>query len=387
MKKFALPFALIAAMLYVTGCKKQPVADFTYSPMTGIKTGQAVQFTNTSENGVTYEWNFGDGLTSDDESPSHTYTTPGTKFVELIVYSKKEKKDDKATAMLNVIPNVSVTSPSSTSVWHTGSSYTIEWTDDLSSDYVDIEIYQGGDQIGTIDYTIDNTDHDGSYNWTVPTYYDSGTDYKIRVVDYNNDSYYGESSNFTIDNSDYIEITKPVSTTVWHIDSYAETTWNTNLSGPFFIDLYKNGTFIYQLTSSTYNSGYFSNYVYTYYPTGSDYQLKIAYVYDSTIFDMSDYFTVSNDDFIEITSPISSTTWYAGDYEYVYWESNVSSTVTIELYEGGTLNDQIVSGTSNDGSYSFYLSSSLSSGNDYQIKIISDANNTIFDISDEFSVY
>jgi PKD repeat protein len=53
-----------------------PTAQFTYSP-----SGTTVNFSNTSTNGTTYLWNFGNGLITNVASPSHTYTSSGSKTV------------------------------------------------------------------------------------------------------------------------------------------------------------------------------------------------------------------------------------------------------------------------------------------------------------------
>ena len=58
--------------------EEAPIADFTAS----VNVLQ-VDFTNNSNNGNTYLWNFGDGNTSTEETPSHTYATGGTYTVTL----------------------------------------------------------------------------------------------------------------------------------------------------------------------------------------------------------------------------------------------------------------------------------------------------------------
>lgn len=55
-----------------------PSANFTSAP-----SGLTVTFTNTSTNAATYLWDFGDGQTSTEKNPVHTYATPGTKAVKL----------------------------------------------------------------------------------------------------------------------------------------------------------------------------------------------------------------------------------------------------------------------------------------------------------------
>ncbi len=57
-----------------------PVAAFNW-----FASGSVVQFSNQSDNGTSYDWNFGDGGTSTDQNPVHTYAAGGTYTVTLIV--------------------------------------------------------------------------------------------------------------------------------------------------------------------------------------------------------------------------------------------------------------------------------------------------------------
>ncbi|MBQ1732017.1 MAG: PKD domain-containing protein, partial [Bacteroidales bacterium] len=61
-----------------------PTADFTGAPTTLLER-ESVTFTNNSQYAATYLWNFGDGETSTEMNPVHTYMTPGTYTVTLRV--------------------------------------------------------------------------------------------------------------------------------------------------------------------------------------------------------------------------------------------------------------------------------------------------------------
>ncbi len=69
------------------------------TPATGCAPYDAV-FTNTSLAGRTFEWNFGDGSTSTEVNPTHTYNDPGTYTVSLVAI-------DSGTC--NIIDDTSVT--------------------------------------------------------------------------------------------------------------------------------------------------------------------------------------------------------------------------------------------------------------------------------------
>lgn len=59
------------------------IADFSAPVLTSCSAPFTVNFNNTSTNGTSFNWNFGDGGTSTLNNPSHTYTTPGTYTVTL----------------------------------------------------------------------------------------------------------------------------------------------------------------------------------------------------------------------------------------------------------------------------------------------------------------
>ncbi|MEO6135382.1 MAG: PKD domain-containing protein, partial [Ginsengibacter sp.] len=62
-----------------------PVVGFAASATAGCKVPLDINFTNTSDAGNTYSWNFGDGVTSDAINPSHTYLVEGDYEVTLLV--------------------------------------------------------------------------------------------------------------------------------------------------------------------------------------------------------------------------------------------------------------------------------------------------------------
>jgi len=62
----------------------EPVAAFTAD----VQNGNEVSFTNNSQYGVNYEWTFGDGASSNESDPSHTYNQEGDFTVTLIVINE-----------------------------------------------------------------------------------------------------------------------------------------------------------------------------------------------------------------------------------------------------------------------------------------------------------
>ncbi|MBI5915850.1 MAG: peptidylprolyl isomerase [Bacteroidetes bacterium] len=75
-------FLAIANLLVLASSCAKPVADFTFSDDKHTAP-VAVSFENKSKNAESYEWDFGDGNTSTEAVPSHTYRASGNFAVKL----------------------------------------------------------------------------------------------------------------------------------------------------------------------------------------------------------------------------------------------------------------------------------------------------------------
>jgi subtilisin len=146
-----------------------PTASFTFSP-----NGLTVTFTDTSTDSdgaiATWSWNFGDGATSVQQNPSHTYAAGGTYNVSLTVTD-----DDGATGSTS--QNVTVTAPSGGGISLTATGYKVKgrqsvdlaWSGATSTN---VDVYRDGVKITTTANDGAHTDNigkvgGGSYTYKV----------------------------------------------------------------------------------------------------------------------------------------------------------------------------------------------------------------------------
>jgi PGF-pre-PGF domain-containing protein len=78
-----------------------PVPNFNANPTSGIAP-LTVYFTDSSQNAAAWSWNFGDGTTSSEQNPTHTYSAEGTYTVNLIVNNTIGTSPQTATATITV---------------------------------------------------------------------------------------------------------------------------------------------------------------------------------------------------------------------------------------------------------------------------------------------
>ncbi len=84
-------FLQLGLVLLIFGSCAKPIADFSYSSNKTVAPTD-IRFENKSKKGETYEWDFGDGTESTEESPVHNYNSSGSYTIVL-----KAKKGDKVS--------------------------------------------------------------------------------------------------------------------------------------------------------------------------------------------------------------------------------------------------------------------------------------------------
>jgi S-formylglutathione hydrolase len=95
-------FTILVIIVLVTACKN-PEASFIYECGKCI-IGDEVQFTSTSINSETYNWDFGDGNTTSEKNPVHIYYESGVFNVELTVSNKNGSDRASGSVTINVLP-------------------------------------------------------------------------------------------------------------------------------------------------------------------------------------------------------------------------------------------------------------------------------------------
>lgn len=95
--------------LVLNSCKKEdplanPIASFQYK--INATNYLEVEFTNYSQNAVTYEWNFGNTKTSTEENPTHAFAATGTYTITLTAFNEEGASAEFAKEITIVDPNV-----------------------------------------------------------------------------------------------------------------------------------------------------------------------------------------------------------------------------------------------------------------------------------------
>lgn len=95
----------LALPLILISCEKRPQASFT-TDSDEWEVGQTVLFYNNSQNGEKFDWDFGDGYTSNESNPAHIFTSTGSYEVTLTVTSKSGLSDNTSLTINVMVPTL-----------------------------------------------------------------------------------------------------------------------------------------------------------------------------------------------------------------------------------------------------------------------------------------
>ncbi len=104
MKHLTQYFILFVAC-FLLACQNDDSVVFSYSPETP-RAGETVSFSNLTDEGEEWAWDFGDGGTSTVKSPNKVYREPGTYTVTLTVDDKKYRTATKTITILDTVPTL-----------------------------------------------------------------------------------------------------------------------------------------------------------------------------------------------------------------------------------------------------------------------------------------
>ena len=155
----ATPFGSSTATQSIEVRHKPPTADFEAS-ITTPATGQTVQFTDLSLPGSSpisnWFWSFGDGNTSTEREPSHSYANPGTYTVSLRVFNQNPQNNTDIEVKFNYIRVFAPPSPD----------FTIELPEIPGRDSEDHASILTTDSVQFINQTAPGTEADIDYTWS-----------------------------------------------------------------------------------------------------------------------------------------------------------------------------------------------------------------------------
>ena len=109
---------------------KEPIADFKFE-----SDGETVYFVNFSENGDTYEWDFGDGTTSNMQNPIHVFTEAKDFTVTLKVTGTGGEASSSQTVTIKISDVVAGKNGRTWKIDETKPTVATDLTDDSSDTY------------------------------------------------------------------------------------------------------------------------------------------------------------------------------------------------------------------------------------------------------------
>ena len=287
---------------------------------------------------------------------------------------------------------LTMTTPSASTNWNTGSTYSIYWTyTGTPGTYVNLTLWDSTSPVTSI--TSLGLTANGTYSWTIPPTIASGN-YRMKITSSQDSTIYSFSSFFKITNiPTSISVRTPDSTTVWNAGSSIAIVWYyTGSVGAYAtITLYNDMTFVQTIsTSGLMPPGTQFWTIPSSLPGGTKYRVKVSSNNYPTIAAFSQYFTIVEiPGQLTVTIPTATSSWNTGTSYNINWTYSgaTGSYVKLELYDSSTFVQTISPSTATTAGYvSWLVPSSLHTGGRYQIKVTSTTHDTVFSLSSLFTI-
>jgi peptidoglycan hydrolase-like protein with peptidoglycan-binding domain len=188
-------------------------------------------------------------------------------------------------------------------------------------------------------------------------------------------------------------ITAPEADAAWGSGAEQHITWTTREGEEISnvkIELYKGEELVSTLVEETENNGDWGPWTVDRgdADAGEDFSIKITSTEDEEKSGQSQDFSIA-DNTLTVTGPASGDSWGIGSENNITWTSTGSiENVKIELWKGETLQSTLIEETANNGEWGPWTvaDGGGGEGEDYRIKIISTADDTISAFSENFSI-
>ncbi len=286
---------------------------------------------------------------------------------------------------------LTIVSPGSGSSFYGGSPIAISWNRSSNTgNHVSLSLYRNDTLVETIGNTIYNS---GSCSWTIPYSLPTSSKYRIKIASHLDTSINDYSGYFTINKPTYsFTITAPSANTKWSTGTVNTIAWSylSDFDFNVNIELYDSAAYIGNIAANVKISGRsFSWRIPSSLQTSSKYRIKMVNPNDPSVYDYSDYFTITYvPSSLVITTPSASNNWETGTQNVIYWtySGNVGNFVRLDLHDSTSLVKNVVGGTSTTKKeYNWAIPPSISTGK-YRLKITCVEDTTLYGFSEFFTI-
>jgi hypothetical protein len=281
---------------------------------------------------------------------------------------------DESDADFTITPqSINVTTPNTGVSWVRGTTHTIDWTDNVPGN-VDIDLFDGSG------YTSITTNVAGtSYSWFIPAGQALGANCRIRVSSIADPGIFDESDvNFTIA-TQTIVVTTPNTAVSWVRGTTHTIDWTDDATENVKIELF-DGTNTSTIAASVAGLSY-SWPIPAGQTIGSTYKIKVSSVADPSVIDESNVpFAIIPH--ITVTTPNTAVSWIRGNSYLIDWTDDVPGLVKVELINNATATTTSLATAQAGTSYLWAIPAGFTLGSQYQIKVSSEDDLNIFDLSD-----